>query len=148
MNKGYQNIDNKYCALKDTLIRKINAGGWWHVTPEDPDAYKKRGKFLASTHLQAEFYGRPKIDPEKVEIKNPVFGFSLEEILNKLSISCDLNKMEDSVNFYRLRIALDAKKYRRAKSLGYDSIVIMDSHGKTALQKGWKPKWIELNIFL
>ena len=70
--------------MKKLLIQKINQSNWWHVLPRDPDAYKKRGKFLASTYLQAEFYGEPLIEPEKVKIKNPIFGFSEEEILVQL----------------------------------------------------------------
>ena len=62
--------------LKKVLINKVNSSYWWHVTPRDPNAYKKRGKFLASTYTQAEFYGRPNIEPENVEISNPIFGFS------------------------------------------------------------------------
>src|ERR1051326_2557287 len=41
------------------LISYINRKDWWHVPPEDPTAYQKRGMFLSSTFRQAEFYGRP-----------------------------------------------------------------------------------------
>ena len=140
---------NNY-TLKDVLIQKINAGCWWHVTPQDPDAYKKRGKFLASTYLRAEFYGRPNLEPERVEIKNPVFGFSEKEILKQLFGSTGSNLFEAINNatkdVYRKRIALDAKMHKKAKLLGYDSIVLMTPRGRTALQKGRKPNSIELNL--
>jgi hypothetical protein len=49
--------------LRDThlqkLVRHINRKAWWHVPPRDPRAYEKRGKFLASSFREAEFYGRP-----------------------------------------------------------------------------------------
>lgn len=41
--------------IKEVLIDKINKSEWWHVTPADPEAYSKRGKFLSSTYQQAEF---------------------------------------------------------------------------------------------
>ena len=71
-------------SIKRVLIDKINKSEWWHVSPRDPNAYSKRGKFLASTYQQAEFYGRPNDIPEKVRISNPVYGFSEIEILKKL----------------------------------------------------------------
>jgi hypothetical protein len=127
-------------TLKELLIQKINAGEWWHVPPRDPGAYRKRGKFFASTYLQAEFYGRPNMEPERVEIKNPVFGFSEDEILKQLFKSTELNQLKDVKNaeedFYQKRIALDAKMYKKAKVLGYDSVVLMTAQGKVALQKG------------
>ena len=62
--------------IKTILIDKINKSAWWHVNPQDVDAYKKRGKFLASTYAQAEFYGRPNDVSEKVSITNPIYGCS------------------------------------------------------------------------
>lgn len=136
--------------MKNTLIQKINQSDWWHVQPEDSNAYKKRGKFLASTYLQAEFYGKPNITPEKVNIKNPVFGFSENEILKQLFKSPKLDSLKDLENtkkdFYKKRIALDSQIYKKAKSLGYDSIVLMTTQGKSALQKKKKPNSIELNL--
>jgi hypothetical protein len=32
-------------ALYDRLVAHVNRKNWWHVSPVDPDAYKKRGKF-------------------------------------------------------------------------------------------------------
>lgn len=137
------------------LIQKINNSDWWHVAPRDPDAYKKRGKFLASTFARAEFYGRPNDTPERVNIKNPIFGFSELEILIKLfgeekgreCWTAMLDKDDTyNPNWYEERINLDACMHNRARELGYDAIVLMGSTGKKALMRRRKPNSIELNI--
>jgi len=137
--------------MKDLLIQKIGESEWWHVPPKDPLAYKKRGKFLASTYLQAKFYGKPNMESERVKIKSPVFGFSESEILQQLFGSKwrhYLNKVLNAENdFYQKRIELDAEIYKKAKSLKYDSIVLMTDAGRRALQRGHKPKSIELNLY-
>jgi len=53
------------------LVDYINRKHWWHVTPL---AYQKRGKFFASTYSEAEFWGRPNHEPERVCINNPFVG--------------------------------------------------------------------------
>src|SRR3990167_415638 len=100
--------------IKEILVEKINRSEWWHVPPHDPDAYNKRGKFLASTYQQAEFYGRPCDTPERVFISNPVYGFSEKQILDQLFFGndngCLLDKFEEERNnWYQERIELDAK---------------------------------------
>ena len=142
------NIDN---ASKELLINKINQSEWWHVPPQDNNSYFKRGKFLASTFAQAEFYGRPNDTPERVHISNPLIGFNEQEILQVLFPSNweDLwEKINDdnSTNWYQERIALDRKMYVAGKKLGYDSIVLLTQNAKKALQSGKKPSSIELNI--
>lgn len=137
--------------MEKTLVKKINQSEWWHVPPADPQAYKKRGKFLASTYLQAEFYGRPNIMPEKVKINNPIYGFSELEILKKLFGEKEAIQMSDTINtdsadWYHIRINADSKMHHKAKELGYDAIVLMTNSGKLALEKGRKPNSIELNI--
>jgi len=52
----------------------VNRKQWWHVPPRDPDAFRKRGKFLASSYRGAEFYGRPLLDPIRVSISKPLIG--------------------------------------------------------------------------
>lgn len=130
--------------IKGILIEKINRSLWWHMTPSDPNAYLKRGKFLASTHLQVEFYGRPNIDGERVKISNPVYGFSEAEILSQLFIK-DWKKLLDEVEktekgWYKKRIALDRKMFLAAKKKGFDSIVHMAPSGECALKRGHKPQ--------
>jgi hypothetical protein len=56
------------------LVSHINRKDWWHVPPLDPDAYRKRGKFLASSFAEAELYGRPLDTPQRVTIANPLVG--------------------------------------------------------------------------
>jgi len=136
--------------VKNILIEKINKADWWHVPPKDFEAYKTRGKFLASTFNQAEFYGRPNDNPEKVKIKNPVFGFSELEILEQLFIKKDaieyLTSVLESKNYYNDRINLDAKMHDKAKNMKFDSIVLMTSTGKKSLKNNRKPSSIELNL--
>jgi len=136
--------------MQNLLIQKINQSDWWHVPPSDPGAYNKRGKFLASTYRQAELFGKPNLEPVKVEIRNPIWGFSEIELLKQLFKSNGTNMLKninvDDKDFYQKRLALDANMHKKAKLLGYDSIVLMTKQGKIALQKGQKPKSIELNL--
>src|SRR4030065_2467292 len=135
--------------IKDILIKKVNKSDWWHVLPSDKFAYQKRGKFLASTYYQAEFYGRPNFYPEKVKIENPVFGFSEIEILKTLfgqTAKAKMLKNDDCDNSYKKRIDLDAEMFQKAKSLGYDAIVLICKSGKKFLMQNKKPNSIELNL--
>ena len=116
------------------------------MTPSDPDAYLKRGKFLASTYFQAEFYGRPNDIPNKVQIKNPLYGFSEKEILKRLFPSDWKGMMLDDDCGYEARIALDVLLFRKAKELGYDAIVLIASNGMKYLKKNYKPHSMELNL--
>lgn len=138
--------------MKNILIEKINKADWWHVPPKDLKAYKARGKFFASTFSQAEFYGRPNNNSEKVNIKNPIFGFSELEILEQLFTKKEavkyLHSVLESKNYYNDRINLDAKMHDKAKSMKFDSIVLMTKAGKKSLQKNRKPNSIELNLIL
>ncbi len=131
-------------GIKEILVDKINRSEWWHVPPQDPEAYNKRGKFLASTYHQAEFYGRPNDIPDKVFITNPVYGFSEKEILKQLFSENDSSYLLDKIlksNKYRYqeRIKLDAKMFKRAKSLGHDAIVLMARTGRKELERNRKP---------
>lgn len=152
--------------IKKLLIDKINKSEWWHVTPRDPQAYKKRGKFLASTYRMAEFYGRPNDIPDKVFIMNPIYGFSEKEILLQLFPRKHNNRLLEEYkkmrstdllasakyvykhveNWYQKRIRLDAAMFKRAKSLGYDAIVLIAAVGRKELERNRKPRSIELNL--
>ena len=61
-------------AAVERIVAHVNRKQWWHVPPADPAAYSKRGKFLASSFSEAEFYGRPLDVPERVTIKMPLVG--------------------------------------------------------------------------
>ncbi|MBI2098502.1 hypothetical protein HYW39_02565 [Candidatus Curtissbacteria bacterium] len=140
--------------MKETLINKINNSLWWHVPPRDPEAYKKRGKFFASTFNQAEFYGRPNDVPEKVSISNPLYGFSEFEIVKVLFPDETVAEFETFLSagsdykesWYEERIRWDAKMYRKAREMGYDAIVLFGSNGRKYLEKNRKPHSIELNL--
>lgn len=136
--------------IEQVLINKINKSPWWHVTPQDPNAYKKRGKFLASTYNQAAFYGKPNISPEKVVISNPLWSDSEINILKELFPENYLEKYmsvtSDDESYYQKRIALDEQIHNKAKKLGYDAIVLLGSTGLAELRKNRKPRSIELNL--
>jgi|HubBroStandDraft_6_1064221.scaffolds.fasta_scaffold12729_3 hypothetical protein len=129
-------------ANTQNLITRINRKDWWHVTPVDPDAYKKRGKFLASTYARAEFWGRPNDQPEKVCIASPLVGD--EELIERKLFGKTVSHPEISVE---KRFVLDARMRRAALKKGFDSIVLM---GKTSyeryLKEGKIPLSIELNV--
>jgi hypothetical protein len=59
---------------RDKLVARINRKDWWHVPPAAPKAYQQRGKFLASTFREAEFWGRPLDTPIRVRVINPIIG--------------------------------------------------------------------------
>ena len=138
----------------DILIEKINKSVWWHITPQDAHAYKKRGKFLASTYNQALFYGKPDMDPERVLIKNPLWSDSELTILKVLFPEDYIKKYEtvtnvnvvDGNDYYQKRVELDSLMYKKAKKLGFDAIVLLGSTGIQELKKNRKPRSIELNL--
>lgn len=124
------------------LIAHINRKGWWHVKPADARAYEKRGKFLASNFQEAEFYGRPGDQPEKVVIASPLVGDN-DTIERKL-----IGRVESYPEItVRERFALDAKLRRAALRKGYDAIVLMSKPGFQKFKSEGKiPRSIELNI--
>lgn len=129
------------------LIEYINRKDWWHSPPQDPLAYKKRGKFLAWSFRADEFYGRPLDVPQRVNIHNPVVGDEsyVHRVLFRKIIKLPFG--EDG-NFIKARLALDARMKRVATKKGFDSIVIMSTLGfKTYKKSGKIPRALELNIF-
>ncbi len=135
---------------KKILINKINRSLWWHVIPKDSAAYKKRGKFFASTYKQAEFYGKPNDVPEKIEVLNPICGISEINIL-KILFPTNYKKLhasviDDSKDWYNRRIRLDSEMYQKAKNMGYDAIVLFGSNSNRCLMKNRKPHSMELNL--
>src|SRR6266571_4115134 len=60
--------------LFEKLVAHVNRKEWWHVPPRDPVAYNKRGKFFASSFREAEFWGRPLDEPQKVVVRRPLVG--------------------------------------------------------------------------
>jgi len=106
------------------LIARINRKNWWYSPPQDPKAYLKRGKFLASSYQEAEFYGRPIDQPERVKVLNPLVGDedAIEmELLGRVNTEGERTELE----IPERRFALDAKLKRAALAKGYDSILLM-----------------------
>ena len=126
----------------DRLIRHINRKDWWHVPPVDPNAYRKRGKFLASSFREAEFWGRPLDEPQRVRVITPLVGDeeTMETELFGKRLSSDDMSMEQ-------RWALDAKMKNTALAKSYDSIVLMTAKGFADFINAKKlPRSFELNI--
>ncbi len=126
----------------EKLIAHVNRKNWWHVAPRDPSAYSKRGKFLASSFREAEFWGRPLDDPQTVTITRPLIGDeeTIEKMLFGRRVSSEDIAMEK-------RWALDAKMKRAALAKGYDSIVVMTAKAFAEFRAAGKlPRSIELNI--
>ena len=133
----------KKLALVDKIVAHVNRKQWWHVPPRDPEAYRKRGKFLASSYREAEFWGRPSDMPQKVCIAKPLIGdeATIEKKLFGKCISDENIEMEE-------RFKLDAKIKRAALAKGYDSIALMAPKAYAEFRRGGKiPRCMELNVF-
>lgn len=147
--------DDTYCVFgimasmrKESIqhfVSHINRKRWWHCPPQDPKSYKKRGKFFASSFADAELYGRPLDEPQRVEVCNPLVG-SEDHVLFLLGIPKRCPDPEDP-RFYEKRIALDVKMRNAALARGYDSIAILHPTAFSTYRKiGKIPRSIELNI--
>lgn len=126
----------------ERLIAHVNRKTWWHVPPRDPSSYNKRGKFFASTFREAEFWGRPLDEPQRVVIAKPLPGDeeTIEKTLFGRRISHDHLEMEE-------RWKLDAKMKRAALAKGYDCILLMTPQGFANFKASGKlPRSIELNV--
>jgi hypothetical protein len=124
------------------LIVHVNRKKWWHVPPRDPTAYRKRGKFLASSFKDAEFWGRPLDEPQRVSIARPLIGDeqAIEKKLFGRRLSAEDITMEE-------RWKLDAKLKKAAIKQGYDSIVLMSPKAFSEFTAvGKVPRSMELNI--
>jgi len=129
------------------LIKYIARKQWWHVLPQDPEAYQKRGKFYSSTFGEAEFYGRPG-EPERVAVQNPLVGDEnfIEQTLFHRRYSEAFDSMS-GLSLIKARFNLDAKIRNAALKKGYDAVVLM-APCKLAdyLASGKIPRSLELNI--
>lgn len=123
------------------LVKHVNRKQWWHVPPRDPHAYEKRGKFFASTFSEAEFYGRPQDEPERVVITNPLIGDE-RTIARKLRVPAQNAKMTlDEISKH------DAQWRDAALRNGYDSILLMTAKSFAAFRVSGKiPRTLELNV--
>jgi hypothetical protein len=124
------------------LVQHINRKYWWHVRPCDPGAYKKRGKFYASTFREAEFWGRPLDQPEKIVVTRPLVGDEekIEKVLFGKRVSTDDISIDN-------RWALDGRMRRAALAKGFDSIVLLVPKAFAEYRATGKlPRSIELNV--
>jgi hypothetical protein len=127
----------------ETVIAHVNRKDWWHVPPRDPAAYRKRGKFLASSFREAEFWGRPLDEPHRVSIVRPLIGD--EQTIEKALFGKILSS--DGISIVE-RWQVDAKIKKAAVAHGYDCILLMTPKAFSELkEKGKIPRTLELNIF-
>lgn len=130
---------------REALIAKINRKDWWHVTPYDPLAYDKRGKFYASSFRESEFWGRPLDTPERVKIQNPVIGDEPEVWRVLFGKSVNLPGLTTR-RVLEWRWKLDARMKTVAQKKGHDAIVIMSTPAFKKYAAGKLPRSIELNV--
>ena len=123
------------------VVVYVNRKKWWHVPPQDPDAYSKRGKFFSATFTEAEFYGRPLDVPERVSISRPLVG-------DEATIAKVLGVPPQHEGMTLEEIAdHDARWRKAALAKGYDSVVLMSVPGfKKLTAEGKIPRSIELNV--
>lgn len=140
-------IDERKKTLSDDLYAKIiahvNGKSWWHVPPRDVTAYKKRGRFLASSYREAEFWGRPLDEPQRVNVKCPLVGdeVTIEQILFGRRLS------EENIGIEK-RFQLDAKMKKAAQAHGFDAIPLLTTKGFSEFKsKGLIPRSLELKVF-
>jgi hypothetical protein len=127
--------------LYEGLVAHVNRKKWWHVPPADPAAYKKRGKFLASSFAAAEFYGRPLDDPQKVKIARPLVG-------DERTISRALRIPPQHEGMSLKEIATHDARWRKAAlKKGFDAILLMAPKCFAEWKAAGKiPRSLELNI--
>lgn len=126
----------------ESIVAFVNRKKWWHVPPRDPDAYRKRGKFLASSFAEAEFWGRPLNEPQRIRVVRPLLGdeLTIERALFGRRVSDEEISLKD-------RFKLDARMKRIALTKGYDSILLMSPQSFQRLMKTRKlPRSLELNV--
>jgi len=131
------------------LVSHVNNKGWWHVPPLDAQAYSLRGKFYASSYRDAEFYGRPLDEPERVCVQNPLVGDEaaiVAELFASNAILSEVNGKEGA-ELIHARLDLDARMRDEAQARGYDAIVLMTPAAFRAYSLTGKiPRSLELNL--
>jgi len=133
-------------TYKAKLIAHINRKDWWHVPPNDPQAYDKRGKFYASSFRESEFWGRPSDTPEHVSIQNPIVGDE-PSVQTALFGKPAEYPGDNSPRLLEWRWKLDARMKKAALAKGYDAIVIVTALAFKKYRAEDKiPRSIELNV--
>jgi hypothetical protein len=128
-------------ALNDKIIAHVNRKNWWHVPPVDPAAYEKRGKFFASSFAEAEFYGRPLDEPEKVRVMKPLVG-------DEKTIARVLGAPPQHEGMSLEQIAAHDALWRNAAlAKRFDAIVLMSPQAFAKFKTDGKPpRSLELNV--
>jgi hypothetical protein len=123
------------------IITHVNRKHWWHVSPADPLAYSKRGKFLVLSFSEAEFYGRPLDEPQTVAIKRPLIGD--EDAISKV---LQIPPQREGMSLKAIS-AHDVRWRNAALAKGFDSIVLMAPKAFAEFKRNGKlPRSLELNI--
>ena len=123
------------------MAAHVNRKQWWHVPPADPNAYGKRGIFYASSFSEAEFYGRPLDEPQKVKVRNPLVGDGVE-----IGRMLEIPEQHEGMTLEEIA-AHDAKWRNAALALGFDAIVHMAPQSFSEFKRSGKiPRKLELNI--
>lgn len=129
-------------AAVERIVGHVNRKKWWHVPPSDPMAYRKRGKFFASSFSEAEFYGRPLDVPERVTVTKPLVGDE-QAIARVLGIP----PQHEGMSLEEMA-AHDARWRNAALAKGFDSIVLMTPPAFAKFKaEGKVPRSLELNLF-
>jgi hypothetical protein len=125
----------------EKVVKHVNRKKWWHVPPTDPNAYSKRGKFLASSFAEAEFWGRPLDEPEKVAIARPLVGDE-----RTISKALGVPPQHDDMTLQQIA-KHDALWRNSALERGFDSILLMTPKCFADFRATGKlPRSLELNI--
>lgn len=129
-------------AFYSQLVAHVNRKEWWHSPPVDPNAYKKRGKFYASSYGEAEFWARPLDEPQRVKVSRPLIGDEAtieRELFGRLVSDEDIK--------VPARFALDARIKKVAIAKGYDAILLMSPKCFAKWKMTGKiPRSLELNV--
>jgi hypothetical protein len=128
-------------SVINRIVAHVNRKAWWHVPPQDPMAYSKRGKFFASSFSEAEFYGRPLDEPQRVVIAQPLVGDE-QAIAKALGIP----PQHAGMSLEEI-VAHDVLWRNAALAKGFDSIVLITPKAFTRLTTDGKlPRSLELNL--
>jgi len=127
--------------LVQKAVAHINRKKWWHVPPADPTAYRKRGKFFASSLTEAEFWGRPLDAAQRVSVAKPLVGD--ERTISKV---LGIPPQHPEMTIKEIT-AHDAKWRNAALRKGFDSILLMAPQTFARFKtSGEIPRSLELNI--
>lgn len=127
--------------LTEKVVKYVNHKNWWHVPPADPSACIKRGKFFASSFAEAEFWGRPLDQPQRVFIAKPLIG-------DESTVSKELGIPPQREGMTLKQIAAHDALWRNAAlKKGYDAILLMSPISLAKLKATKRlPSRLELNI--